>query len=450
MSDLTGIEVVLAKAALLCIPTASETKKITAVAEKVKKAVEDSAPSEVSEVLYGGSFAKGTWLRGDADIDVFIRIKPEVSEEQFEQLGVDVGKAALKKYKPHLRYSDHPYVEAVVDGIKVNVVPCYDVEKGKWKSAADRSPFHTLYMQKLDEEKRNQVRLLKRFFKATGTYGAEISTSGFSGYVSEVLVSKFGSFEGVIRALSDLRQGQVISVDDNYDTDLVQEFQSAVVIIDPVDPRRNLGTAISNENVGKFVMICRSFLDRPSMQFFRPIKRQNNKQLYENVLVAEFSHRKRSPDTIWGQLKRSLNSATKQLELSGFVVFRASCITDEDSSAAFAFLLESQNLPKVTLRRGPDIFRRSDASSFVKRARKPLVMWVDKEMKISTLVERKHTSAEKLVKSMLQDSPEKSGIAKDMITGKIKVYSGRELKKAKYLAREAADELVCTERLVFF
>lgn len=447
---MTGIDAVLAKAIQLCNPTASEIRKITATAEKIKRSVEDQMSSEVSDVIFGGSFAKGTWLRGDADVDIFIRIKPDVSEERFEELGIQMGKAALKRYEPQLRYSDHPYVEAIVDSIRVNVVPCYDVQKGQWKSAADRSPFHTQYIiQNLDDAKRNEVKLLKKFFKAAGVYGAEISTGGFSGYVSEVLVSKYGSFEAVLRAAVDMKQGQVIAIDNNYDSDLVKEFQSPVIIIDPVDSRRNLGTAISRENFAKFIMVSRSFLERPSIQFFRRFKTWTNKRLYSNVLVIEFSHRQRSPDTIWGQLKRSLNSVSKQLEMAGFTVFRSSCVTDEKTSAAFAFLLESLTLPEITVRKGPEVSRRSDAESFIAKANRPLAMWVDRDMRISTLVERKAVDARKFTKSLLQENIDKSGVAKDMITGKIRIYSGIELKKTKCLAREATDELVSTENLVF-
>ncbi|MGI0039671.1 MAG: nucleotidyltransferase domain-containing protein, partial [Nitrososphaera sp.] len=137
---------VLAKATALSTPTAKEAAKIAAVADEAKRLVESQAGEEVAGVVFGGSFAKGTWLRGDADVDIFIKIKQDVDEKRFEELGVEMGKKALKKYSPQLRYSDHPYVEAVVKGTRINVVPCYDVEKGRWKSAADRSPFHTQYI----------------------------------------------------------------------------------------------------------------------------------------------------------------------------------------------------------------------------------------------------------------------------------------------------------------
>lgn len=435
----------LAKALAACNPTAKETEKITAVAEQAKRLVEARAGADVTEVVYGGSFAKGTWLRGDADVDIFVKVKSSVEEEKFEKLGVELGMSALKKHGAHLRYSDHPYVEAFVNGIRVNVVPCYDVERGKWKSAADRSTFHTEYVTRtLGEEKRAQVRLLKKFLKSAGIYGAEISIGGFSGYVSEVLVAKYGSLEGVLAAAAEFKQGQIISVAD-YDPDIVKGFSSPLVIIDPVDPRRNLGTAISPECAGTLVLAARAFLAKPSLRFFSRQKPKMNKKLYQHVLVAEFSHRKRSPDTIWGQMKRSQNAVTKQLELAGFVVIRSTCTTDEETHGAFAFLLESHTLAPYTARKGPEIFRAKDVASFVAKAKNPLAMWADKEMRVSTIVKRKEIDAGRLVRMLLKKDG--SGVARDMVTGNLKIYSGN--RKTNALVKQAVDELASTEGLIF-
>jgi tRNA nucleotidyltransferase (CCA-adding enzyme) len=450
------VSAVIAKALSLCEPTKSEASKLTKIAHEAKRLVENRVASldEVVDVIFGGSFAKGTWLRGDVDIDIFVKIKPSVSVERFEVLGKSIGQEALKKHKPKLRYSDHPYVEAFVRGIRVNVVPCYNVEQGKWQSAADRSPFHTEYISSnFDDEKRMQARLLKKFFKGVGIYGAEISTGGFSGYVSEVLVLKYGSFENVLRAAADMQDRQVIAAGD-YDSDIVKGFRSPVIIIDPVDSRRNLGTAISPESVGRFVLAARAFLASPSLQFFREKNKhaKASAKLYPNVLVVEFTHKERSPDIIWGQLKRSLNAMAKQLEIADFIVLRSSCITDEKTSAALAFLLESITLPPYTKRKGPEVFRRKDTVSFISETKnkKPLVTWVDREMRVAMLVDRKATDARQFARSLLLDRIENSGVAKDLIADrkKLRIYSGSE-RKIKGLALEAVGEVVSTEHLIF-
>jgi tRNA nucleotidyltransferase (CCA-adding enzyme) len=442
----------ISKALDLCEPSENQERRLGAVAEEIKGLVDRYVAQldDVVDVVFGGSFAKGTWLPEDADIDIFVKIKPSVGIEKFEEMGRDIGSKTLKKYGPKLRYSDHPYVEAFVKKVRVNVVPCYDVEQGKWKSAADRSPFHTRYIStRFDDQKRGQARLLKKFFKALGIYGAEVSTAGFSGYVSEVLVLKYCSFENVLRTAADWQERQVIALGD-YDSDFVKGFNSPVTIIDPVDSRRNLGTAISPESVAKFMLAARAFLERPSLQFFKESKRHSaaSKLLLCNVLVVEFSHQRKSPDIIWGQLKRSINSIGKQLELAHFAVLRSSCLTDERSSAALVFLLESIILPPYMKKKGPQIFRRRDTASFLSNRKRPLAIWVDREMRIAMLVDRKATDARKLVRSLLLNDAEKSGISRDLIVNKLRIYSGND-RKIKGLVKEAVGKVVSTEHLIF-
>lgn len=444
------ISAIITKALHLCEPSPSEERRITAIAEEAKALVDSYVANygDIVGVEFGGSFAKDTWLHGDADIDIFFKVKPSVAAEKFEELGRTIGMKALKDHLPRLRYSDHPYVEAIVKNVRVNVVPCYDVEQGKWQSAADRSPFHTEFIRSnFDDKKRMQTRLLKKFFKAAGIYGAEISTSGFSGYVSEVLGMLYSSFESVLRAAADWQAGQVISVGD-YDTDVVKGFSSPVIIIDPVDNRRNLGTAISPESTAKFVLAARAFLDSPSVQFFKENQRGLvATNLHQNVLVVEFSHKQRSPDIIWGQLKRSVNAMAKQLELADFGVLRSSCVTDEKKSAALAFLLESITLAPYKKKKGPEVFRRNDTASFLSNRKRPLVTWFDKEMRVAVLVDRKVMDARKFTKLLLQNKAN-SGVAKDLIADKLRIYSGRD-RKIKGVAKKALEEVVSTERLIF-
>ena len=451
--------ILISKALPLCEPTYSQERRIAKVAQEAKAHVDSYVAQldDVVDVVFGGSFAKGTWLPDHADIDIFVKIKPSVGIEKFEEMGREIGSQALKRYRPNLRYSDHPYVEAFIKKVRVNVVPCYDVDQGKWQSAADRSPFHTQYISShFDNEKKRHARLLKKFFKSVGVYGAEISREGFSGYVSEVLVLKYCSFENVLRSAADWQERQIIAVRD-YDSDFVKAFNSPLIIIDPVDNRRNLGTAISPESVAKFMLAARTFLEKPSLEFFRednkkyrgrdPIK----KLLLPNVLVVEFSHQKKSPDIIWGQLKRSINAIAKQLELAHFEVLRISCITDERNSAALAFLLESITLPAYTKKIGPEIFRRKDTASFLsnrKRSR-PLAIWVDREMRIAMVIERRFTDARKFVKLLVLNHRENSGISKDLIVNKLQIYSGSDRKIIKGLAKKAVGDVISTERVIF-
>ena len=39
------------------------------------------------------------------------------------------------------------------------------------------------------------------------------------------------------------------------------------IVIDPIDSNRNLAAAISNENIGKFILSCRALKNKPSLKF---------------------------------------------------------------------------------------------------------------------------------------------------------------------------------------
>jgi tRNA nucleotidyltransferase (CCA-adding enzyme) len=449
------IDNIISKALQDCQPSNREIKKLMTIADETKKLVVNHISSKVVDVVFGGSYAKGTWLKSDADIDIFIKIDPSLNTNEFEKLGKQIGLQSLKRYRPYLRYSDHPFVEAFVKGVRVNIVPCYNVEKGKWKSAADRSPFHTEYVKNnLDDEKRKQVRLLKKFLKCIGVYGAEIATNGLSGYIAEVLILKYGSFELVLKAISNIsKEKNVISIN-KADEDIVRTFQSYIIIIDPIDPRRNLGTAVSAESIGKFILAARAFLEKPSLRFFKKTEKKDkksSKQLFSNLLIVEFTYEQRSPDVIWGQLKKSLNAISKQLKLANFMVIRSRCITDEKNSAAFIFLLESIMLPPYVEKVGPEIFRKDTSNFISKNSKRALLMWVNKEMRVSSLVQRKATSAKDYIKFLLTQQIRSTGITKGLIKdiqGVLQIYTGDE-RKIRGVIKNAIDEIVTTEHTIF-
>jgi tRNA nucleotidyltransferase (CCA-adding enzyme) len=180
---------VISTALKICQPSEFSAQKMEQVSslviEKIKESINQLASDKIVGFSLGGSFAKGTWVTEDRDLDIFVKIDLSAEKKEFEDLGIRIGRLALGDYTPYLRYSEHPYVEAKVDDVRINIVPCYDVKQGDWKSAADRSPFHTIFMrEKLSDTMKSHVRILKMFLKSIGIYGAQLSVGGFSGYVT--------------------------------------------------------------------------------------------------------------------------------------------------------------------------------------------------------------------------------------------------------------------------
>ena len=441
------MKTIISKAQKKVVPGKSLEKSKNKIAFMAYDLVEGQLEKypEVLGLEFGGSYAKGTWLPKKADIDIFIKFKKNVSEEKFEEISRKIGFESLKKYGPYVRYSEHPYVEAKIKETKINVVPCYDIKLGNWKSAADRSPFHTRHMKKtLTNKMRDEVRLLKAFFQSTGVYGAEMARQGFSGYVSEVLILNFGNFENTIKSLSKIKENQVIGKTS-------KKFDTPIVIIDPIDSNRNLAAAISEKNFGKLILNCRAFMIKPSLDFFTPKKLKVSKKNSENILTIKFNFQIRSPDIIWGQIKRATNSIQTQLELGGFKVLRNSSFTDEKKEAYLFFLLEnpiiSQKYPKI----GPDFFREKDFKSFISaNVSKTDLMWINEDRKIVSLEMRKNFEAKKFVTELLKTNLEKrlpKGLLSDFRKG-FKVYLGtKNLSKS---IKQVAQELTTTDETIFY
>ena len=440
------MKTILKQAEKLVIPTRKVEHEKTKIARLAFELVdkEISKYSQIKGIEFGGSYPKGTWLPEKADIDIFIKFDKKTSEAKFSEISKKIGFAALKKFNPYVRFSEHPYVEAKIKGTKVNVVPCYIVEKGKWKSSADRTQFHTKFMlENLSGSMKNNVRLLKQFLKNNGIYGAEISQQGFSGYVSEVLVWNYGSFEGVIKAMSKIKPGEVIGK-------ASKKFDTPITIVDPIDSQRNLAAAISNENIGKFVLLCRNFVKKPSMAYFKQRKIRSSKSLLENCVVLNFKYKPRSPDIIWGQIKRASNAISTQLELSGFEVIRSKAYTDEKNDAFLIFLLESPLISKYYVKEGPEFFNADDSGGFViKNEKTSLSMWVGKNKKINALEKRAENDCKKFLRNVISKGLDKSGIPKGIksdIQKGCKISDGRKASKS---IKAQLLELISTDAAIF-
>ena len=431
----------------LAIPTKIKNEKLNSVANTAMKLVSKQITkyTEITSIHYGGSYAKGTWTSEKPDIDIFVKFKKSTSEKKFKSISKKIGFNALKKFKPYTRYSEHPFVEAVIKNIKINIVPCYDVKAGEWKSAADRSTFHTEFiLENLSGPLKDDVRILKYFMSVNGIYGAEIAKQGFSGYVAEVLVYYFGSFTNVLKEIAKLKNDNAIGKPR-------KKFDSTIIIIDPVDSNRNLGAAISTENVGKFILLSRAFINKPSIQFFRnQRKKLSSKNILNNMLVLKFQYKKSPDDTIAGQIRRAVNSLSSQMEIAGFKILRNSSLTLEKNQAVLLFLMDSLTISENQIHDGPNVFEENFSRKFVSiNRKKSRIMWVGNNAKIMTLQKRSHTSAKLFLNDLIQNHLNKSGIPNGIKSDikNMKITTGNNI--ADKSIKEVILELVTTNDKIF-
>ncbi len=191
------------------------------------------------------------------------------------EVGLRIAKKAAGKYEQIERFAEHPYLEVFVQGYRVDIVPCYDAKPGEWQSATDRTPYHTDYIKKhFTAEMRSEVRLLKRFMQGTGVYGAEIKVGGFSGYLCELLVMKYGSFAQTLEAFAHYNRRLVIDIENYYagrQHEVSLLFPEPMVIVDPVDKGRNVASAVQPVKLYDFMAASRAFLRNTKQRFLFPV-----------------------------------------------------------------------------------------------------------------------------------------------------------------------------------
>ena len=262
--------------------------------------------------------------------------------------------------------------------------------------------------EKLTGSMKNDIRILKYFLKINGMYGAEIAKQGFSGYVCEVLVYYLGSFENVLKKMAKLQNKEMIG-------ESPRKFESPIVIIDPIDRNRNLGAAISIENVTSFILIARNFLKKNSITYFEEkSKMKISADLAKNMLIVNFKYKKRSDDIIYGQIKRAASSIESQMNNEGFNVLRNNVVV-YDEKASLLFLLESLEISKNEIRVGPDVFSADYSTKFITiNAKKSKLIWTDKDGKLKSLQARRYQNAKAYLNDLIKNHIGESGIPKGL------------------------------------
>src|SRR2546425_714767 len=252
------------------LPSPEEDRRIQGVVHDVMKTLEAkiAAKGLKAKPLLVGSVAKGVHLTG-TEIDIFVAFPPDTPREVLEREGLALGDLLER---PVRMYAEHPYTRGWYDGFEVEIVPCYRITDATQRmSAVDRTPLHVDYvLGHLQENQATEVRLLKAFAGGIGVYGAEAKIRGFSGYLCELLVLKYGTFRGVLEAAKTWHPGTKVE----FETPAGRAFNEPFVVVDPVDGNRNVASAGSAERLATLVHAALEYLAKPSDRVFfpRPLK----------------------------------------------------------------------------------------------------------------------------------------------------------------------------------
>lgn len=216
-------------------PTCDESLKlanlVTRLTHKLNLHLERQSHDYIIELE--GSFAKRTNMKGSSDVDMFILLEEPLTNSELKEQVLPHIAGAILDLGGDIKQgcASHPYLSTVLDGFSVDIVPAVAIDSIEdMYTAVDRTPLHTRWvLENLTDSHRAQVRIMKQFLKNHGLYGS----SGFSGYLCEVLISYFDTF-----------------------WELADDPAAWNFVPDPVDSLRNVAAEVSDECKSRFIFAC--------------------------------------------------------------------------------------------------------------------------------------------------------------------------------------------------
>ena len=358
-------------------PTEKEKDKVRKVSGKLLDFLNDKcyvADIDAKAVLVG-SVAKRTYLRGKSDIDIFISFPLSTDKKDLKQIGLDLAHQCCDAFnaEPYHQFASHPYVTTEIDGFKIDFVPCYQIADGsQLKSAVDRTILHTKFVQaNLKEGQNEEVLLLKRFMDMTGTYGSEFKVGGFAGYLCELLIIKYDTFENTLKEAADWQFGHTIDLME-YGT--AKMFKDPLICIDPTDKNRNVGAALRQDKYSQFIQSARNYLSSDKkMEYFYPLDKTLDKEHIltdfkareSNMIAIKFDSPQIPLDTLHPQLKKTSDSLRRELMKNDFLVFQHDYWTDEENCAVILLELVVSELNNIKVHEGPRVYYRQACDNFI-------------------------------------------------------------------------------------
>ncbi len=401
-------------------PSEDEIAVVNRVSNEIMGRLKKAVPKNV-DIILAGSVARGTQIRGNSDIDIFLLFPKSQDERSMERKGLEIAKKIIDSKNGErflIKYAEHPYLQIMLKDppIKADIVPAFRIsDSSEMGSAVDRTQLHNKFvMAHLNKTQKDNVRLLKAFMEYHNVYGAEAEVEGFSGYLCELLIHVYGSFASILHDFSTLRLPIWIDAktkERGNDGDAFKRFNSNFIVIDPTDPDRNVAAGVSEESLARFVLAARRFIQAPSLKLFYSVEYSDAnssgkiskiaKGLGADIFLICFKIPEISEDIIWQQLKKLNKKVSETLEKNSFKPIIAAMSVEKDE-ALLAFFVNKCKLHSTT-REGPDAFIRDASEAFMKKHKTVYV----KGRRLVSIERPKYADAEQLIRSEMRDTASK-------------------------------------------
>ncbi len=392
--------------------------KITQFIESTLNEIKSALKKEKidAQVMLGGSSAKGTFVKGSFDCDVFIRFNYEKYSRENSNLA-NLLESALKHldYKYEKLYGSRDYFKFTKDNIDFEIVPVLNIKSIEYMmNLTDASPLHVKWVLKQLKNKpmiKRDVILTKLFLKANKLYGAESYISGFSGHVTDILITHYGDFITLLEnALHWEDNFQIIDVEKHYKEDpkkiLNKSKLTPLIIIDPIDKTRNAGAAISKEVIMKFKKAAKEFLENPNENSFirkliqvEDVKSEFNERKKEYLIILKISPIKNKKDVMGAKILKFVDTLNYEFNKNEFLVNKYDWEWDGEGDALAWFFIDYEKLSPFIIHQGPEVDNIVHVEMFKLKYKETTV----RDGRITTVIRRKFVDPRDIVTFVKSD-----------------------------------------------
>ncbi len=392
-------------------PTKSEMSAAGAAAEEIVARINKTLKSKGASAIIGGSNKKQTQLRNTYEIDIFVLFNYKKYSEDAKISNI-LENTLKKQFKKIERlHGSRDYFQILKSPYLFEIIPILNISSSKQaKNITDISPLHARWVAGKVKGKFGEIRLTKAFMTAAGVYGAESYIRGFSGYACEILTIHYGSFLNLLKAAEKWKEKDVIDTEKHYKSKnpLLElnksKTGSPLIIIDPVQPSRNVSAALSICTFTLFKEKASKFLKKPSEGFFKKTiisKKEliNSKGKNTKLLILELSPEKNKKD-IMGTALFGKYEQLKDAFLENSFKIEKSSWQWEGGKALLWFFISSKYPPAQEKRRGPKISDKNNAARFRQKHKRTSISGG----RLAAMVERRFKTPPELIKSILEST----------------------------------------------
>lgn len=417
-------------------PTNVQVHEVEGVVKRLNTALHVAGIE--AECVIGGSFAKGTFLKNDHDVDMFVRfdsnkyhdqpisdlLEPILgslfkgverihgSRDYFQFVGSRndshivstsyMQERKLKGSKMRVPDYENNFFFEVIPVLKIS-------DYREAKNVTDMSPFHVDYVKHKIEKDiflADEIRLLKVFCKSAGMYGAESFVQGFSGHVIDLLILHAGSFKALVQEASEWGNRVIIDSEGHHQDPLKtlnpSKLVSPLIIVDPIQPDRNAAASVSDKSFERFKEACRSFLDAPSEEFFtlKHIDWEAVQLKYKKewILGLDVKPLEGKADVVGTKALRVFEHVKEKLEEHEFKILEDGFEFGAENSILY-FVVKKAKLSETVLHQGPPVKNKEDAGRF--REKHPAAY--EEKGRLWVKLQRKYSEPKSLIQHFLRD-----------------------------------------------